>query len=66
MYPPPSFNLTSAIHHVSGGLSVLFESNTGMDAPGLSYTCEQILDLHLVLFEEMLKFCENDGIIPAY
>ncbi len=55
-YPPPSFNLTSAIHHVCGGMSILFESNTGMDGPGLRYATDQILDLHLILFEEMLKF----------
>lgn len=58
-YPLPSFNLSSAIHHVSGGLSLLFESNTGLDAEGLIFTCDQILDCHLVLFEQMLKFIDN-------
>jgi hypothetical protein len=58
-YPPPSFNLSSAIHHVSGGLSLLFESNSGLDAGGLKLTCDQILDCHLVLFEQMLKFVDN-------
>ncbi|KRE98467.1 hypothetical protein ASG89_05555 [Paenibacillus sp. Soil766] len=55
-YPFPAINLTSAIHHVCGGLSITFESNTGMDAPPPKYTAHEILDSHLILFEEMLKF----------
>ncbi|WP_217582257.1 hypothetical protein, partial [Lysinibacillus sp. GbtcB16] len=30
--PYPSFNLTSAIHHVCGGMSMTFESNMGLAA----------------------------------
>lgn len=59
-YPPPSFNLCSAIHHVCGGISVLFESNTGLAGKGLRYTTDQILNLHLVLFEEMMKFVATE------
>lgn len=54
-YPPPSFNLTSAIHHVCGGVSILYESNMGYDDEGKRYTYNEILDAHLLLFEEVLK-----------
>ncbi|WP_236286645.1 hypothetical protein [Paenibacillus allorhizoplanae] len=52
----PSFNLTSAIHHVCGGMSMTFESNMGLAAPGVKLTPDEILDSHFVLFEEMLRF----------
>lgn len=52
----PSFNLTSAIHHTCGGMSMTFESNMGLDAPGVKLTANEILDSHFVLFEEMFRF----------
>ncbi|MDF2713860.1 MAG: hypothetical protein K0R28_785 [Paenibacillus sp.] len=55
---PPSFNLTSALHHVSGGLSMTFESNMGLDAPGEKYSYEQILEGHYILFEQLLRFMD--------
>jgi hypothetical protein len=54
--PPPSFNLTSAIHHVCGALSILYESNMGLDDSNLdhkNYSADEILDSHMVLFEEI-------------
>lgn len=61
---PPSFNLTSALHHVSGGLSMTFESNMALDAPGARYSYEEILEGHYILFEELLKFMEDE--YPLY
>ncbi|MNI45280.1 hypothetical protein D3C73_996990 [compost metagenome] len=52
----PSFNLTSAIHHICGGMSMTFESNMGLGAPGTKLTADEILDSHFVLFEEMFRF----------
>lgn len=52
----PSFNLTSAVHHTCGGMSMTFESNMGLDAPGDKLGAEDILDSHFVLFEEMFRF----------
>lgn len=63
-HTPPSFNLTSALHHVSGGLSITFESNMGLDAPGEKYTYEQILEGHYILFEQLLQFMEDE--YPIY
>ncbi|NOU68770.1 hypothetical protein GC096_32615 [Paenibacillus sp. LMG 31461] len=56
IFPYPSINLTSAIHHVCGGMSMTFESNMGLDAPGIKLTADEILDSHFVLFEEMFRF----------
>ena len=57
--PPPSFNLTSALHHVSGGMSMTYETNMGLDAPGEQYSYEEILESHYVLFQEMFRFMKN-------
>jgi hypothetical protein len=56
-YPPPSFNLTSALHHACGGVSMLFECPHGLKEPQFpQVTHDQILDLQLLLFEELLAF----------
>ena len=49
-YPPPSFNLTSAIHHVCGAVSATYESNEGL-AEKNAFTAEEILLHHYALFE---------------
>lgn len=58
--PPPSFNLTSALHHITGGLSMTFESNMALDAPGEKYTYKEILEGHYILFEQLLQFMEKE------
>lgn len=56
-YPPPSFNLTSALHHVCGGVSMVFECPHGVKETRYpQVTHEQILDIELILFEELLRF----------
>ncbi len=56
-YPPPSFNLTSALHHVCGGVSMTYECShgvTGGNYPELTHG--EILDTQLLLYEELLSF----------
>ena len=48
-FPPPSFNLTSALSHVSGAVSATFESNEGLSAAN-AFTAEEILLHHYCLF----------------
>ena len=56
-YPPPSFNLTSALHHVCGGVSMLFECPHGSkETKYPQVTHDQILDLQLILYQELLAF----------
>jgi hypothetical protein len=55
--PTRPFNLTSALHHVSGAMAFTFECShgtTGEDAAQVSH--EQILDIQLTLYEEMLRY----------
>lgn len=53
---PPSFNLTSALHHVCGAVSATFESNQCViDQQGAHWTHEQIYRSHRILFENCLK-----------
>jgi len=53
---PPSFNLTSALHHVCGGVACTFESNEHIaDRPGPHQTHEEIYRSHLILFEQCCR-----------
>jgi len=50
----PSFNLTTALHHVCGCISGTYESNEGLLAPN-QFTADMILRHHYCLFESMLR-----------
>lgn len=53
-YPPPSFNLTSAIHHICGAVSSTYESNEGLcEANG--FGAEEILIRHYCLFAALFR-----------
>jgi len=51
---PESFNLTSALYHVSGAGSFTFECPHGIRG-ACQVTAEQILDIQLTLYEAMLR-----------
>lgn len=54
---PSSFNLTSALYHVSGASSFTFECPHGLnDARACQVTCNQILDIQLTLYEAMMRY----------
>ena len=56
-FPPPTFNLTSALHHICGGMSFTFECPHGSHEPMYpNVSHEQILDIQLILYDELLKF----------
>jgi len=56
-FPPPTFNLTSALHHVCGGMSFTFECSHGLKEPEYAQVNhDQILDIQLILYDELLKF----------
>ena len=57
--PKASFNLISALHHVSGTMAFTFECSHGTvtdDDPEPSVTYSDILDIQLNLYEEMLDY----------
>ncbi len=54
---PPSFNLTSAMHHCCSEAAVTYESNQGLcDEGDVIFTHEEIYKAHIVLFTELLRF----------
>ncbi len=56
-FPPPSFNLTSALHQACGGVSFVFECPVGVKTPPYpKLTHGQILDMQLLMYEELLDF----------
>ena len=59
-FPPlRSFNLTSALHHVSGTMSFFFECPHGTTTPNTPkpiVTYSDILDIQLIAFEEILDY----------
>jgi hypothetical protein len=55
-FPPPSFNLCSALHHACGAAAFVYESCRGVGTkPYPAATHEQILELHLILFDELFR-----------
>jgi len=62
-FPPPSFNLASALHHVCGAVSVVYECCQGVaDKAYPQVGHEELLDLELILFDELLKFAVENPI----
>lgn len=54
---PASFNLTSALHHVSGADAFTFECPHGLvEERYCQVTLEEILDIQLALYETMMRF----------
>ena len=54
---PPSFNLSSALHHTCGAVSFIHECMRGVDDPLYpKITHEQILDIDLLMVDELLKY----------
>ncbi len=58
-----TFYLNSALHHVSGGLPLLFECPQGLSKDNYQATHEQILDFQLQFYEEVLKFAIANPVI---
>jgi hypothetical protein len=62
-FPPPSFNLCSAIHHACGATAFVFECCVGVKTkPYPAATHEQILDLQLLLFDELFRFAAENPV----
>ncbi|TVS20407.1 MAG: hypothetical protein EA424_04115 [Planctomycetaceae bacterium] len=54
---PASFNLTSALYHISGATSFTFECPHGIDDPrACQVTLEEILEIQLTLYQAMMQF----------
>lgn len=59
---PESFNLCSALHQVCGGAFAVYENASGI--PGYHKTThEEILDLQMALFEELMTFAAENPVV---
>jgi lysophospholipase L1-like esterase len=62
-FPPPSFNLISALHHVSGAVTMTHECGQGVtdkQYPQLGHG--ELLDIELILFDELLRFAVENPV----
>ena len=63
-FPPTSLNLPSAVHHACGATAFTFECPHGMsDEQYPHVTHEQILDIQLILYEELLAFALANPVV---
>ncbi len=57
VFPPPSFNLTSALHFASGAVTMVHETCAGVKHERLpAATHDQLLDIQLLLYEELFAY----------
>lgn len=54
-FPPPSFNLASALHHACGAVSFVHECTAGI-MPQVRLDLEGLLDVEMILFDELLQY----------
>jgi hypothetical protein len=56
-FPPPSFNLCSALHHACGAVAFVHECCVGVKTPPYpELTHEQILDIQMLLYDELFRY----------
>ena len=56
-FPPPSFNLTSALHFACGAVTMVHETPVGVKtAPFPQVTADQLLDLQLCFYDELVAY----------
>ena len=62
-FPPPSFNLSSALHHVCGGVSFVHETCVGVKtAPYPKLTHAEILDMQMLFYDELFAFAVENPV----
>lgn len=64
--PETSFNLISALHHISGTMAFTFECSHGTVSdrfPDSFVTHTDILDIQLLLYDEMLDYIVNNRLL---
>lgn len=62
-FPPPTFNLASALHHTCGAVSFVHETSAGIPYESVPHlTQEQILDVQMLLFEELFQFAVENPV----
>jgi hypothetical protein len=58
----PTLNQANAVYHVSGAMPILCELPAGI-RPAV-YSCDEMLDIGLLVIEEILLYAHRDGLRP--
>ena len=62
-FPPPHFNLASALHHACGAVAFVFETPCGLRTrPYPQVDHEQLLDLQMLLYDEMFRYAVENPV----
>jgi hypothetical protein len=62
-FPPPAFNLASALHHTCGGVAFIHETTAGTRYESVpQITHEQILDYQMLLYDELFRFAVEHSV----
>jgi hypothetical protein len=62
-FPPPAFNLASALHHTCGGVAFIHECTAGARYHSVpEVTHEQILDFEMLLYDELFQFAVEHSV----
>jgi zinc carboxypeptidase len=62
-FPPPSFNLASALHHACGGVAFVHETCIGVRTPPFAQvTHDQLLDIQMLLYDELFRFAVHNPV----
>ena len=61
-FPPPPFNLTSALHHACGAVTFTHECCRYGSKSG-AMTHEQMLDIQLLLYDELFKYAVERPVV---
>lgn len=58
----PTFSQTAGVYHVCGAMPIMCELPIG--ATTCPFTCDEMLDIGLITFEEVLFYAHRDGLRP--
>lgn len=67
-FPPPHFNLVSALHHACGAVAFVHETPCGLRTrPYPQVDHDQLLDLQLLLYDELFRHAVSNPLnwLPA-
>lgn len=62
-FPPPAFNLVSALHHACGGAAFVHETPCGVRTPPYpKVSHEQLLDIQMLLYDELFRYAVGNPV----
>jgi len=59
IFPPPRLPMETAVHFICGGLSVVYESHVGRASPDDTFSLDNMLNCHFLLFEQAFIYANE-------